>query len=123
MSIVLNAKTYSFDGFTAQSISHYSDRSGGVPASFSPLTSKVEDGSASANTKVRWKLKVPVVATVDSSCSCDGSLLREYIVDIVTTVPPGSTSTERTDLAARIEDLVASAQFIASITNLVQPNA
>lgn len=123
MSITLNSKVYSYDGMTNQAISQYSDRSGGVPSSFSPLTSKVEDGSASSNTKVRWKLKVPVVATVDSDCSCAGSLLREYITDIVVTVPPGSTATERTDLEARISDLVASAEFSASIISLIQPNA
>lgn len=123
MSITLNSKVYSYDGMTSQAISQYSDRSGGVPASFSPLTSKVEDGSASSNTKVRWKLKVPVVATVDSECSCAGSLLREYITDIVVTVPPGSTAAERTDLEARISDLVASPEFSASIISLIQPNA
>lgn len=123
MSITLNSHVYSYDGFTNQAISQYSDRSGGVPSSFSPLTSKVEDGSSSSNTKVRWKLKVPVVATVDSECSCAGTLLREYITDIVITVPPGSTAAERTDLEARISDLVASPEFSASIISLVQPNA
>lgn len=121
MSITLNTKVYSYDGFTNQAISQYSDRSGGVPASFSPLTAKVEDGSASSNTKVRWKLKVPVVATVDSDCSCAGSLLREYIVDVVFTVPPGSTTAERTDVMDRLQDLTANAQFVASLVGLLQP--
>lgn len=123
MSITLNSKVYNFAGFDTQQLSNYVNRDSGVPTGFSRLTSRVDDGQGSANTKVRWKLKVPVVASEDSECSCAGALLREYIVDIVATVPPGSTSAERTDLDARITDLVASAEFTASITNLIQPNA
>jgi len=122
MSITLNTKVYSYDGFTNQAISQYSDRSSGVPAGFSPLTAKVEDGGPASNTKVRWKLKVPVVAAEDSECSCAGSLLREYIVDIVFTVPPGSTTAERTDIMDRVQDLAANAQFVASLVNLLQPS-
>lgn len=121
MSITLNTKVYSYDGMTNQAISAFSDRSGGVPASFSPLSAKVEDGSASSNTKVRWKLKVPVVATVDTDCSCAGTLLREYIVDLVVTVPPGSTLAERTDVLTRLQDLSVNAQFEASLEGLIQP--
>lgn len=123
MPITLNTHVYSYDGMTAQAVTHYSDRSGGVPSSFSPLTSKVEDGNAKSNTKVRWKLKVPVVAATDSECACAGSLQREYICDIVVTIPPGSTLAERTDLEARIGDLTANAAFAASVINLIQPSA
>lgn len=123
MSIVLNSKTYNFAGFNPQSISMYVERSAGVPSGFSPLSARVEEGSGTSNTKVRWKLKIPVIASVDSECTCAGEVLREYITDIVVTVPPGSTSAERTDLLARITDLVGKAEFTASITSLVQPNA
>ena len=123
MSITLNSKVYNFAGFDTQQLSNYVNRDSGVPTGFSRLTARVDDGQGSANTKVRWKLKVPVVASEDSECSCAGALLRDYIVDIVVTVPPGSTSAERTDLEVRITDLVASPEFSGSITNLVQPNA
>lgn len=122
MAITLNAKVYSFSGFLANAISTYFERSAGVPSGFSALTSKVEN-SSTGNTKVRWKLKMPVVATVDSECACVGSLLREYILDIVVSVPAGSLAAERTDLQARIEDLVTSPEFSGSVTNLVQPSA
>lgn len=123
MPITLNTHVYTFDGFTNQAISQYSDRSGGVPSSFSLLTDKVESGASNRDTKVRWKLKLPVVAATDSECSCAGSLLREYIADIVITVPPGSTAAERDDLHDRIKDLVVTPQFEASLVNLVQSSA
>lgn len=123
MSITLNSKVYPFAGFDSQSLSTYVNRDSGVPSGFSRLTARVDEGSASANTKVRWKLKVPVVSTEDSECSCAGALLREYAVDLVVTVPPGSTAAERTDLEARIVDLVASSEFSASIISLIQPSA
>lgn len=123
MSITLNSKVYNFAGFDTQSVSNYANRDSGVPSGFSKLTSRVDDGSASSNTKVRWKLKVPVIATESSECACEGALLRDYIADIVVTVPPGSTLAERTDLEARIVDLVASPEFSGSIINLIQPNA
>lgn len=123
MSITLNSKVYNFAGLLAQAISTYVERSAGVPSGFSPLTSKVEDGSSASNTKVRWKLKLPVVATSDSECACTGALLREYVVDLVVTVPPGSLAAERDDLLQRIQDLVLTAQFESSVSSLVQPNA
>lgn len=123
MSITLNSKVYDFAGFDAQSLSNYKYTAGGIPTGFGRLTAKVDDGGISANTKVRWKLKVPVVATEDSECACVGGVLREYIVDIVITVPPGSLSAERTDLEAQLGDLVASSQFATSITSLTQPSS
>jgi hypothetical protein len=44
-------------------------------------------------------------------------------VRIEVTLPAGSSSAERTDLSVRIKELVASAEFLASITNLTQPAA
>lgn len=124
MSIVLNSKTYNFRGFLApNSISSYTETSAGVPAGFSPLTAKVEDGGAKSNTKVRWKLKLPVVQTADSDYYAAGTLLREHIVDIVVTYAPGAIAAERTDVLARITDLVGKTEFTASMTNLVQPSA
>lgn len=123
MSITLNSKVYDFAGFDAQSLSNYKYTAGGIPTGFSRLTAKVDDGQQSANTKVRWKLKVPVVAAEDSDCACEGAMLREYIADIVITVPPGSLAAERTDLKTRLVDLVGTAQFQASITSLVQPSS
>lgn len=124
MSIVLNSKTYNFRGFLApNSISNYTETSAGVPAGFSPLTAKVEDGGAKSNTKVRWKLKLPVVQTADSDYYAAGTLLRDHIVDLVVTFAPGVLAAERTDVLDRIQDLVLTSEFTASISSLVQPSA
>lgn len=121
MPITLNTKPYGFAGFTPASISQYFNRPAGPATGFSPLTVRVEDGKA--DQKIRWKLKVPVVATGDSACSCEGSVLRTDFVDIVVTVSKSSTAAERADLALRIKDLAASTEFQSSISNLVQPSA
>ena len=123
MSIVLNTKTYTFRGFNPQSISTYAETSAGVPNGFSWLTDKVEGADGTGKVKSRWKLKVPVVAATDTDCGCAGDLLREITVDVVVTSDRGSTVTERTDVADRIRDLVASPEFRASIINLIQASA
>jgi len=123
MAIVLNSKTYNYRGFNPQSISTYFETSAGVPSGFSPLTSRVEGTDGSGKVKTRWKLKVPIVAAVDSGCSCTGSVLREAIVDIVVTLERTATAAERTDLQARIVALVQTPEFSGSVINLVQPSS
>lgn len=121
MSITLNTKVYNFRGFLPNGVSRYLETSGGVPASFSPLTNIVADGKS--KTDVRWRLELPVTATVDSECACVGDVLRLYRINISVEVPPGSLAAERTDVNTRIANLVASPEFQASITSLVQPAA
>lgn len=125
MSITLNTKTYNYSGHTPQQLSVYTERSSGVATGFSNLTNRVEDGnnSSGAKTKVRWKLKVPVVQAAESECACPGDLLREAIVDLVITFDPRASATERTDMLDRLQDLVLTTEFIGSVTNLVQPSA
>jgi hypothetical protein len=124
MAIVLNTKSYTFRGFLApNSISSYLETSGGVPSSFSPLTAKVEDGGSKGNTKVRWKLKVPTVATDPSACACPGDVTMDDYVDIVFTFGPNTTAAKRTDVLTRIQQLVLKAEFTASVNDLVQPSA
>lgn len=125
MSITLNTKVYNFAGHTPQSLSLYTERGAGVATGFSNLTSRVEDGniSSGAKTKVRWKLKVPVIQAAESDCACPGDVLREAIVDLVVTFDPKATATERTDILTRLQDLVLKTEFTASVANLVQPSA
>lgn len=125
MSITLNTKVYNYAGHTPQSLSMYTERSSGVATGFSPLTSRVEDGNiaSGAKTKVRWKLKVPVIQAAESDCACPGEVLREAIVDLVVTFDPKATATERTDILDRLQDLVLTPEFIGSVTSLVQPSA
>ncbi len=123
MSYTLNGLTYNYSGFSPQSLSTWVERSLGVPSGFSVLTNRVEDGGTKAATKVRWKLKVPVIAAADSEQAVAGEMLREYFVDIVFTIPAGATAAERTSVEDRINDLVALAPFKASITDLIQPSS
>lgn len=121
MSITLNSKIYTWTGFNQNAQGVYSERSGGYPSAFSYLTTKVNTGTGKSDSTVKWNLSVPIVATTDSDCSCAGDPLRTSYVRIELQVPAGSSSAERTDLATRVKELVASAEFQASITNLTQP--
>jgi hypothetical protein len=124
MSIVLNSKTYNFRGFQApNNFSNYLETSAGVPSGFSNLTAKVEDGGAKANTRVRWKLKVPVVQTEADACSCPGTVINDTTVDIVVTMSPTTTAAQRADVLARLQALVLKTEFTVSVTDLVQPSA
>lgn len=122
MAISLNSKTYNFIGFDRNGVSIYQETSGGYPTSFSYLTCRVFPATAKEPAKVRWRLTMPVVAAEDSDCQCAGAVLRSYEYDEGRINIPGTgSSAERTDFAARITALAANAQYLASITNLVQP--
>lgn len=123
MPITLNTKVYNGIGFNPNGQFVYSETSGGLASSFSYLTSKVNAGTGKSDSTVKWNLSIPVVATVDSTCSCAGSVLHTDYVRIEVTVPPGATAAERLDIQKRVADLVASAQFKDSILALAQPNA
>jgi hypothetical protein len=123
MPITLNTKVYNGVGYNPNGQFVYSETSGGVASSFSYLTAKVNVGTGKADTAVKWNLSVPVVATVDSECSCAGTVLRTDYVRIEVTVPAGATTAERLDLQKRVTELTASAQFKDSILALAQPNA
>lgn len=123
MSIELNTKIYTWRGFNQNGQGLYSEQSGGVPSSFSYLTSKVNTGTGKSDSTVKWNLSIPIVVTSDSTCGCTGDVLRTYYVRVEVTEPAGSSAAERTDVATRIKDLVASPEFQASIMNLTQPSA
>jgi hypothetical protein len=120
MSIVINSKTYTFDGFDRNGVAVYTERSGGVPTSFSTLTFGIETGKDV--TKLTVRLSVPVVADDDSNCSCEGTVLRTSRFTWTLEEPNTGTTAERTDWQARIEALTATAQFEAFLINLVKPS-
>lgn len=116
-NITLNTKTYTGRG-VINSLSTYVELSGGIAASFSPLTASMKMDTKS---RVLWKLEVPVVAAEATSCACPGQVLRVSDASIQIRMDLGATVAERTDFALRLKDLVASPEFQASITNLQQP--
>lgn len=121
MSIVINSKTYTFDGFDRNGVAVYTERSGGVPTSFSVLTFGIEAGKDT--TKITVRMSVPTVALADSDCSCAGTVQRVSRFTWTLEEPNTGTTAERTDWQARIQALAATAQFSALLINLVKPSA
>jgi hypothetical protein len=119
MAITLNSKVYNFAGYDTNAVSDYQETTTGIPTAASDLTNRVQQGNGKV-VRVKWRLIVPIVATEGSECSCAGDVLRTTHVNIEYTLPTTSTLAERQDVRLRIASLVANAQYIASIDNLVQ---
>lgn len=119
MAIVLNSKTYNYDGFDPNGVVGYMERSGGVATSFSPLS--FGQGTTDKYVKNTVRLSIPIVSTEDSECSCSGTNLRTYRLRLELEEPVTGTLAERQDFLARIQDLVATAQFEQLVENLVKP--
>lgn len=123
MAIVLNGKTYDFIGFDQNGVATWQETSGDIPSSFGYLTCRVTRGGSSAETVVRWRLTMPIVAASDSACCNGGKVLRIFRYDEgKVTVPSTSTAAERTDFRARILALTGTAQYVSSILHLVAPS-
>jgi len=125
MSITLNTKVYDYQGFTPGNATLYKETSAGVPAGFSLLTARNTSAIGKDGREVvKWYLKLPLVATESTSCSCIGELLGEPdTVEITIKMDPSRSPAQRTDLRTRITNLTATAEFIASVQTLKQPTA
>ena len=91
-------------------------------ATFGGATSLVDE-SVRGPTKdglyrVRFSVKVPKAAAVDSSCACVGQELGRGLANIEIVIPSVFTAAERDDFTKRIQGLVANAVFSAATTNL-----
>ena len=117
-NILLNAKTYSGAGVT-NGIGRYVERSLGVAGGFSNLTAAIKESAK--ETLVRWRLAIPVVATESTACSCIGALLRTHRVEVSVSFAPNTPKAERDDVLLRIQSLTATAEFEASIEDLLTP--
>lgn len=123
MSLTLNTKVYPFTGFIMGRIAQYLNAGAGSANGFKTATAVVDAvADAKGQIKVRWKLKLPTVVS-DAACDCPGGVVRENFADIVVTVNRAALAAERSDLALSLKDLVASAEFQQSITNLQTPSA
>lgn len=120
-NVVLNTKTYAYSSDQAGIIT-WLDKSGGIPTGFQKLTAKITD-SQTVDTPIRisWQLYKPVVAAVDSACTCTGEVLRTSSCRILIEESANGTSAERTDLGLSIKDLAADTQFQAMVTALTRP--
>ncbi len=120
-NVVLNTKTYAYSK-DVQGIITWLEKSGGIPTGFRSLSLSLQD-SADAGKTVReqWVLKIPVVAAVDSACTCTGEVLRTATGRIQLELSPQSSTAERTDFALSMKDLAANAQFQSAIIDLTRP--
>lgn len=120
MSLSLNGKTYTGQGYNAQGWSVWSEVSGGIAAAFSYLTNRVIVGTGKKATTNRWNLAVPVTVPEDSACGCEGELIGTNRAGFWLDFRPGATAAERADIYARLEALVATAAVETNSNNLVQ---
>lgn len=120
-NIVLNTKTYTGTNSFVNGVVSWIERAAGIAAGFSTLRSSLRmDPAREGKVRVKWDIDMPIVATEDSSCTCTGDVLRSAVADISVRLDKSLTLAERTDFANRLQDLVASAQFRASLINLEQ---
>jgi hypothetical protein len=117
-NVTLNTKVYGPENINS-GIASYVYRGTGIPTGFARLTASVKAPTGNAATyRVRWDLKLPVVASESSSCSCVGDLLRQSVASLDFVLARTSTTAERQELLDQLDDLVANADFRASILNL-----
>lgn len=116
-SVNLNTVVYSPAGLRA-GVATWISRVGGVLAGFSKLTQSYKDPTTGTQTKIDFNLSIPVLATADSTCACEGEVLRTNSVVISFWVAGTSTLEERTDLYLRAKDLIANSMLISAVENL-----
>ena len=120
-NIVLNTKTYAFSSDQGGIITLL-DQSGGIPNGFSELTiSLTPPQKGGAVYRAKFGLGLPVVALVDSSCSCVGAIQRFERGSMTFDIPVNGTLAERTDFALRAKDLLANVQIQALLASLTRP--
>lgn len=120
-TIVLNSKNYVFSGYDRNGVSVFKETSTGITGGFSYLTNRVSDARVEGTTRIRWDLTMPILATEDSACGCEGKVLRVYrYQDGDIKIPEGSQPAERADFLARVRDLTASAPYGLSVSSLTQ---
>jgi hypothetical protein len=120
-SITLNSVVYSYASDQGGIIT-WRDTTGGIPTGFGTITMRMGlTPSKDGPYRVELGLRLPVVATDDSDCSCAGTLLRYENVRVSVELPQTGTAAERTDFAVRLKDLLANALVQAALSSLVRP--
>lgn len=119
VNLTLNTKVYSPDGNSAGT-ALWKNRESGFVNGFKTATAKVtsEVSSKSQVSRVRLSLRLPVLATEDSTCSCEGTLLHTNTVSVDFIVSNASSAAERTDLLTSIKDYLATATVTSLVVDL-----
>lgn len=118
-SVTLNTKVYNPRG-TQGGISTWQNVGdatfGGATTT---LTESVRGPDSSGNTRVRFLLTIPKLATADSACGCIGQPIgKPAKFEIIADVPSSLTAAERDDLRLRAQGLAAHAITTAAIKDL-----
>lgn len=117
-SVTLNTIVYDPAG-TTNGVAKWVNRVGGILNSFSMLTQRFLTGAGARSlTKVTFRVEIPIVSTVDSSCNCAGTVLRTNSVQFDYWIAADATATERLDLFNRAKDLAASSLVGDNIKDL-----
>lgn len=117
-NLTLNTKTYSGLGINA-GVTKYQERSSGVASGFSNLDQKISFDDKKIIRNVT-RLYVPVVAAAASNCTCEGDVLRTTDAILTVRIPQTATAAERLDFVKRLQAMVMTPEFAASISDLVQ---
>lgn len=126
--MILNGHTYGYRNII-NGISTFVDSAATVVAGFSTLTAKtlLGKGQRGKNTSSRsltqWKLSIPAIATEATSCACVGDVLSQVDVHIEFRSDAASTEAHLVEALDQLDDLIANAQFRASVTQHTQPVA
>lgn len=113
-TFTLNGHAYGYQGLGGKAESWSYSASGSVngASTLSHELNRAVGGGASS--RQNWKLVVPVLATEDSACACDGAVLRKSTLDLTFNTSNASTTSERTEILDQLDDLIADADFRAA---------
>lgn len=118
-NITLNTKVYTGQG-VVNALATWLNTATGVFASFAFVKARVNPSDPKF-VRIKWTGNLPTVATADSACACVGEVLYFSDFEITVRCARSSSTAERTDLALRMKDLVATTEFQSSIINYIQP--
>lgn len=114
--IVLNTKTYT-GGSVVNGLMQWTERSLGLSGLFSWVRSQLR---STDRARPRWTLHLPFETPEGAPVCCGPNEFRSADADISIRLDHTLSTAERTDFADRLQALVASAQFRASIIQLEQ---
>lgn len=119
VNLTLDSKVFSPDS-NSVGVAVWKNRDSGFVTGFKTATAKVtSDGSANkAVSRVRLSLKLPVIASESSTCTCEGDLLRTNQVSVDFILANASSVAERTSLLTSLKEYLATATVTALVANL-----
>lgn len=124
--MILNSKTYTYAGVLGN-YSRWAYRSLGLAQLFSWVQGYVATNfdakTKKATSSVKWRIMVPVPVAEDSACGCEGDVLGTITGYIDIQLNGALDTAARTDFLAQLQDLIATAEFTASVVSLEQPFA